>query len=375
MPPKSGPDAQVQSLLAAVRDGQPVPAELEAALAFLSGEGDIEALSTSAALAALDAAVILGRAGPVAASQGARDKVVRKAARAAAHKLRSAGLEVAEARTATVWSLGKELRELPAPMALLGLPEDDGYVPYLLASFGEEEACVSAGMAGPGQGFRDAEHGHPSRSQARRILEDAAHSHRMFALPFHEAIHLLERAFDAAGNRRPGGWAHLLSHVDASALQAARILDPLRALPTVLDEDALHRAEPLLDGRFACVIQGDVEVLSTHLARIMETLGSQLYPDPSARRAAIDAVIDEATDALLPEATRLTWAWSLDLVALAAARAGDTEASGTARATALALRGDRAGRDIPWAREWVNRQLSAVTDQVIRGRSEAPEPA
>ncbi|MCK6507376.1 hypothetical protein L6R53_29080 [Myxococcota bacterium] len=352
------------ALVAAFRDGAPT-ADADA-LAWLQGQGDVDALSADSGLAAVEAALILGLAERIAAAGAARAKDVRKAARAAAHKLRSAGVQVPEAASATVWTLGREERAVPEPRALIGLPEEDGYVPFLLASYGEEEACLSGGAAGPVQGFRDDDHGHTSRSQARKVLDNAQGHHTMHEVGFHEAVALLERAFEAgAGARRPGGWGHLLSHVDADTLAAARQLDPFRSLATELDVDALHRPEPLLDGRFAVAYTGPSDLMAGFLEQAMKVVTEG--GDPDERRARIEQVVDEAVDTSLDGPQRTSWAWGLNVLAVLAARAGDLEASRVARATALALEQGRPGRDIPWARELVNRQLSWVVEMVLRG--------
>ena len=348
-----------------VRDGATTP-DAEA-LAWLLGQGEIDQLSADEGLAAVEAALLLGLAERVAAAGAARAKDVRKAARAAAHKLRSAGVTVPEGGTGMTWSLGREERVIPEPQALLGLPEEDGYLPYMLVSFGEEEACLSGGAAGIVQGFRDDDHGHTSRSQARKVMDNARGVHSMHELGFYEAVALIERAARAgAGERRPAGWGHLLSHVDAATLEAARQLDPFRGLATELDVDALHRPEPLLDGRWAVSYAGDSERMGELLQQAVAIVTDD-KADIEARRAQVDKIVDEASQTSLNGPQRQTWAFSLNVVALRASRAGDPETSRVARATALALEQDRPVQDIPWAREVVNRQLSWVVDMVLRG--------
>ncbi len=371
---KNADPTRVKALLAVVRDGA-APAEGDAAaLAFLSGEAEIDSLSSDEGLAAVATAVELGRADLVGSAQAARDKLVRKAARVAAHRLRSAGLEVEAAKTGTTWSIGKEERVAQPPLALIGMPEEDGYIPFLLASFGDEGACVSAGVAGPGQGFRDDDHAHTSRSQGRKIIDDARRDHRLHPVAFHEAVALLEGAFDAAGGKQPGGWSHLLSHLDEGARNAAKVLDPLRELSQTLDVDALHQVDGIVDGRWAVMLQGGVDPMSGPLEQVLEVMQSDAYPDADARRKRVEEIVDEAADGVLDGPGREGWAWALDVVAFLANRAGDTDASKAARATALALREGRAGRDIPWAREWTSRQLSFITDMAMKmGQGEPVE--
>jgi len=358
--------ARVAALLSAVRDGAaPAAADLPA-VTWLRGQGPVDGLDVDAGLAAVAVALELGLTERIADAGTARDKIVRKAARAAAHRMRSTGQVVPEQRVATAWSLGREERTLPPPRALLGVPEDDGYVPFMLCSFGEEQACVSGGAAGPVQGFRDDEHGHTGRSQARRIMDDAQGDHRLREVDFHEAIVLLEATFDQAGGHRPSGWSHLLSHVDAKVLAAARELDPLRQLPHGLDVDALHAPAPLLEGPWAAPLQVSQEAVSEWLPVVLEVLGDPSYSDLALRRVRIDEIIDLATTAALDGPTRDTWGFGLNTLALLAHRAGDTEAAHAARATAVALAEGRPGQDIPWAREWISRQLSWMTDLAMR---------
>lgn len=356
---------RVEALLAAVRDGAPAADADIPALDWLRGDTDIDQLDAPTGMVAVAVASMMGDLERVLVANTARSKDVRKAARAAAHRLRSAGISVPEQSTTTSWSIGKEDRSLPDPRALLGLPETDGYVPYLLASFGVNGACFSGGAAGPAQGFRDDDHAHLSRSQARKILDDVRGDQRLRDIGFHEAVALLERAFDLGGGKRPGGWSHLLSHIDEGTLNSARLLDPLRALAQELDVDALHRPEPLLDGRWACPFQGSPEDLQVHFEQILLALTRDAYPDDAARRQALGDVVDAATNAALDGPQRQTWAFGMNVAALLASRSDEAEAAAVARATALALSSDCPGKDIPWAREWISRQLSWVTDMAI----------
>ncbi|RME22978.1 MAG: hypothetical protein D6798_14500 [Deltaproteobacteria bacterium] len=367
----------VDALLAALRDGASVDDALAPAIAFLRGTGSLDGLTPDIAIAAVETAATLGWPAPVAAAAGSRDKRVRKAARAAAHRLRSAGIEVdAVAHRPTTWQIAPEPRVSIAPQALLGLPEEDGYVPYLLASYSDEEACVAAGVAGPIQGTRDDEHTHTSRSQARKIIDGARGDHRIVPVPFHEAIALLESAFELAG-RTPSGWAHLLSHVPEETRRAAREFDPLRELPQVLDVDALHRPEALIDGRWPVVCWMGEDLLTGSIGTVLDVVTDRERVDEEARRARIDEVLDEAADALIDDAARTTWAWAQDVVAFLAHRAGDTEVRDVARATALALRQGMPGRDVPWVRQIVSAQLLAYTELAIQrtGRLVADEGA
>ena len=62
-------------------------------------------------------------------------KRVKKEAARAIHSLKTQGHEAPEAPKSGGWALGSEEREIPQPVGLLGLPQGDGYFPYILVAY------------------------------------------------------------------------------------------------------------------------------------------------------------------------------------------------------------------------------------------------
>lgn len=368
-------DPRLHPLLQAWREDLPASADLAPALAWLKGHAALDELIAADALLGIEAAVRLHLGERVAQAGQAREKVVRKAARAAAQRLKSLGVSVPEARTATTWTLGAEVRVLPAGQVLLGLPEDDGYVPFLACTFGPEDACLSGGAAGPVQGYRDEDHGHSSRSQVRRVLNEAQGPHRMVEVELPLGLALLQDAFRRSGRGNPPGWGHLLSHLAPTVLAHLRELQPFERLPAAPGEDAMHQVDALLAGPSAVVMGFEQEPLFALVQEALALIGSGGDGETEQRRAAIQALVDRGADQLLDEARRTTWAWSLDVVALLAQQQGDEDRMRAARATALALAGGRPGSQIPFVREQLNDQLSQLVESVARARLGRPTEA
>lgn len=362
MAAKSSPSARVDALLLAYRDGAPPSPADAAALAWLGGSGDLASMDTESALAAIEVAARLALGERVAQAGEARDKVVRKAARAAAHKLRSQGHSLPEVQIGTSFTLGAEVRVLPTAAALLGLPEEDGYVPYLLSTHGAEESCISGGAAGPIQGFRDEDHGHASRSQVRRIMQDAKVPHRMHEIDLPLALAVVEGAFRASGRGQPPGWGHMLSHVEPSVLKGARALDPFEGLAARLDTDALFQLEPLNGESWSMVIDLGEEAVYAAAQKALAIIGDPAGGSEEDRRIALAAVVDELATRQFDEVRRRTWTWSMNVAALLAARSGDAAVARLCRATALAMAEGMAGADIPWVREQANRLVSSLAE-------------
>ncbi|NOY28562.1 MAG: hypothetical protein GXP62_22130, partial [Oligoflexia bacterium] len=213
-----------------------------------------------------------------------------------------------------------------------------------------------------------------SRSQARRILNDAKGDYRLFEIGFFEAVALLERIFDANVGQRPAEWKHLLSQVDQGTLNIARKLDPLRVLATELDEDALYCPSPLLDGRWACPFTASDAQLDGFLRKVMNILAGDEDAERQDQRSGVEQVVDDAATACLQGSERQTWVFGLNIVALLASRTGNAEAAAVARATALALLAGRPGQDIPWAREWSSRHLAYATEYAQEVSRQARSP-
>jgi hypothetical protein len=323
----------------------------------------LDALDLQTAHAAIEAASRLGLGDRlVQAREGARDKVVRKAAGAALHRMRAAGVVVEEERSGSTWSMVAEEVELPAPTALLGYPEADGYFPYVLLTWGREGACVSAGLAGAGQGFRGDEHGHLSRSGARRMLDEVRRDHALIEVPFHAGLHLVESAMDQGGGRRPHGWDHMMEKLDQAQKDAARLLDPLSRLPTELDRDALHHIDALMTGDRRVVMFVDEDLAHKGATECLTALASQVERDNLTRKQRIARVVDQTADAAMATVSRKNWHAALNVTAFLADTEGRSDLCLAARHNALALAQDLPGRDVPFVREWVDQQLVTLSE-------------
>ncbi|MDP6933762.1 MAG: hypothetical protein QGG40_12640, partial [Myxococcota bacterium] len=205
------------------------------------GQGSLEELA--APLVAIEAAVRISNGAVLAHAQAnIEDKKLGKALRSALHRLRSTGVEIPEVDSASSWSLGASVAQVPDPVGLIALPEPDGYFPFLLVTYGASGAIIFAGTAGAGMGYRDTEHIHVSRSRAREVLEHAARGEILHQVPFHAALHYTEKAFSQAA-RRPDDWNHLVDNVAPAVLNSARMLDPLMRESTERDRRILERSE------------------------------------------------------------------------------------------------------------------------------------
>jgi hypothetical protein len=258
-----------------------------------------------------------------------------------------------------------------APVALIGLPQPDGYVPFVFVAFGAGGAAVSAGTFGGYQGAREDECMETSRSEARRILKQGARQHSLFEVPFHEGLHFAMRAF-AVGLRAPEGWEEFQSWVDPATWRAAKLLDPLVGWPQEVKEDVLQQATSILDpGGKGLVFGLPEEVAQQAMEEIFAALSSPLELDDDARRARISDAICAAADRSMEGPGRATWTLALQVSAWWFRQTGDGEAELAAWQAALALGGGRRGRDVPFIRVWTERQL-AVTAEMARSMPSSP---
>lgn len=346
----------VQRARAAVRDEDP-------ALRWLRDEGTLDGLSTDDALAAIEAAAQLGRADLLAtAKASARSKEVRKAAGAALHKLKAAGVQVEEVRSTHQWGLKPEEAPENPPMAFLSAPDLDGRFSFLLLVTGGNENVVFAGMGGGASGFSDVDHTHLGRSRRRELLGDVRRDEALTEVPFYAALQLLERAFEIAGSE-PHEWAHLTNHVDEGTKTSARVLNPFGQPVGEPHPDQLASVVPLLDGPHALMLLPDQQVLMRALVELMGAAASPLEVSEDSRlrrqQEALDLAADEVADGL----RRKTWALALDVLALVADRRGWEDLVAPARHTAEALRQGWKGRDIPFVREITERIVNLQLTQ------------
>jgi hypothetical protein len=314
------------------------------------GEGSVAALDSSSAAAAIEAATRLKLVARLQQAQAdAAHKDLRKQAGAGLHKLKTQGMSVAPLAPAAAWSFGAA-EAPPPPVFLLGAIQPNGYFAYAAVSYGAEDVCLAAGNAGGSQGFRDDEHGHSSRSGARKFVSGLKEAGwQEVPAPF--ALLHLERAFARAG-RLPAGWGHLMSHVPASARLTA--LAPVPGLPEVLDEDALHDISAFNTGPQPLQMLLDSPAFAQASQRAVAAVGAKLEeqaggePDPEQINSFPAALAAEVADALLSsDEDRQTWAHAFDVMAGLASLRGDEVAARAAGHNALAVLSGRPGRDIP----------------------------
>jgi hypothetical protein len=351
---KSG--ERVDRVIAALEEGD----SSDPVVAFLHGDVPLDPSDADSALVAIAAAQRLGRGDRLVAIKDATAiKAVRKAAAEAIHRLRSTGHAVEEPKGA-VWSMSRESASYPPPTALLGMPLPDAYFPYAVMSYGAEGGVICAGLAGPGQGFKDDEHAHMGRSKARQTWDDLKRKSGWFEVPFHIALHFAERAFRAAGEKFPGGWAHVLENVPKAEQDGARMVDPLRDQEQKLDEDALRRVDDLLAGDHRVALMMDESAVVWGIEQMMEARQSPLELSEETTKQRLADIVSETADRGLQGANRASWAHALDVTAYLAKQLGFEEMRKTARATALAIQSDRPGSKIPYVRALVEKMLEPL---------------
>jgi hypothetical protein len=339
-----------------------------------TGAGDIGALDPADALLVVEAAHRMGLVERLQSAKTAGSKPVRKAAGRALHGLRSKGVDVPEPeRSHATWTLEREDGELPQPVGLLGLPQSDGYFPFILVASGRQGACVCAGVAGAGQGYQDADHAHVGRGKARDIIADARRDHALIEVSFHTALHLAERAFAEGGRGHPHGWGHMLESVPEATQSSARLLDPLQRQTEGLDRAAMAEVDPLIEGPSRIMFGLDEEASGPAVEECVQALSSPVMTRDADRRARIAGIVKAATTQALAGAARRTWILAMDVTAVLAATKEDEPLRKAARQTSLALSAGLDGGEIPFFQIWVERQLAAVTEMVMSIRSEGAQ--
>lgn len=356
----------VTSLVEQARADGPAPSP---AVAWLRGEGALRELPRDTALAAIEAAVRLGLGDLLArAKSDAGDKEVRKAAGAGVHRLKAAGQSVSEPVAAAAWSLPAEDAVSLPPMARIGPPDHEGYFPFVAMATGATETVLFFGAAGAGQGAMEVEHTHVSRSGRRRVLEDAQRDENLVEVPFHAALYLLERAFEAGGNY-PRGWDHLIENLDPGLVSTARLVDPLARLGSAVDEDQLAQVVPLLDGPGAFYMFSQPEIFGGATEELTSIVGSPLAQSALDEADRIQKVYDRLADQLVEaDKQREVYALSLDVLALVAQAKGWEDVAAPARHNALALRDGRPGSGVPYVSLLVERMLGPALE---RARADA----
>ena len=97
----------------------------------------VDALTADEALIGIEAAKRLGLSAHLVAAKGSSNKQIRKAASKAIHTLRASGHTVSEdTPDGRGWNIGAESRDMPTPVALVGIAQGDGYFSLVLVAYG-----------------------------------------------------------------------------------------------------------------------------------------------------------------------------------------------------------------------------------------------
>lgn len=338
---------------------------------LIARQGQISDFDGEQGLLVVEAARRMGLAERLQAAKSEGGKAVRKAAGRALHSLRSQGQALPEPeRKQAAWSMKPETVDVPGPAALLGLPQSDGYFPFILVATSRQGACVCAGVAGAGRGFQDADHAHVSRSDAKDVIDKARRDHALVELPFHTVLHLTERAFAEGGQGVPHGWGHMLESVPEATRTSASVLDPLQRQSDTLDLKALAEIEPLLEGNSRIVFGLDEAASGPAVDECVTALSSPILSSTGDRHSRIAGIVRVAATEALTEVARRSWILAMDVTAVVASAQDNESLRVAARQTGLALRAGMAGGDIPFFNVWVERQLAAVSQMVMSIREE-----
>jgi len=329
-----------------------------------------DALELDAALLGVEAARLMGLSAHLQRTKKASDKRVRKAAGRALHALKSSGQEIDEVpSTSKGWTLEKEVIEVMPPVGLLGLPQSDGYFPFIVIAHSEGGACVCAGVAGAGQGYQDSDHAHVARGRAREIVANARKDHNLFEVPFHIALHLCERAFSEGGRGAPGGWGHMLESVPEATRNSARLLDPTQRQERALDRGAMAEVDALTEGDTRVVFGLDEQASGPAVEECITALTSQVAPNDDSRRRRIADIVKRSVTEAMEGPGRKTWILAMDVVSVIAENAENEPLRKAARHTSLALSEGLDGGEIPFFRIWTERQLAAVSEMMMSVRA------
>jgi hypothetical protein len=303
-------------------------------------------------------------------------KAGRKALRRAQHRLRSRGVEVAEATPATrVAVLPKLTDELAA--ALVSAPDPSGAQLVVIV-----EPSPSGG-ARLFQAAVDLERGvlefhvlQANRSQARRLVRDLEGNARLGAVrASRDALaallaraaaaqppdRALPQAFEEWRSRvaRPPEGARTPGEEVRAAFAAPADLGAAREVAARIAEGALGPWPPPLDA------------LREFAEKVRQTAESPLLVDESQRRAQVEGVMGDALDARFAGGAGEPAAARLEEAAYAAWRRDD-EAGARSLLAAAALFRERSPRDNPVARALLERVLGPMLEALREERAASP---
>ncbi len=307
------------------------------------GSGSLESLDARLALSAVQAAVAAQAIGPLQALDDSPDKALRKAARTALHRLRSAGFEVTEAPRSHRFSLGAEIVDIPS-RAFLGHAHQEGYAPFLLTATDQEGSCILAGEIAGSEGVRGTTHLHLTRRDLREVWKDAEGNSELAEVSFVTGLHFVKRGMETAkalSGRSPHDWDHFLGHLSQGTLTAAQLLDTADGLASELDEGALDQLDEgkLLAERewfrFWPVPEEAINTLFEDLTRAAE---ADLAPsDEAANERRADAFRAAADKALADPTIRERWQEYLRISVVVLQARGEPERAAEVHNLGLAL--------------------------------------
>lgn len=245
-------------------------------------------------------------------------------------------------------------------IAMLGLPEDDAGVPFVLATplEGGRAAAVVAGTVHAG-GVSGADGGEISIERLAGIVLGLREQGDLVDVPAHGLAHFLLHATDVPEV------SATIGRLPAGVRNAAQILDPLRGEATQPDPRRLGDAAALRrEGREAVAFGLPEGAVAPAVEAVLQSMGAA--GGDAGRRAALSGVIDATADAALAGGElRSRWAFALDVVTWRARTLGQAELADQARQTAIALRAGVRGRDVAFVRAWTERQLAAVSGAAL----------
>jgi hypothetical protein len=192
------------------------------------GQGNLAALADPmlgiAAAAALGNVAILQKV--------VAPKELKKAAGAALHRLRSAGVKVAAPAAAAHFVMAADTSFLPS-RAFIGVPDRMGDIELILSVTDAEGSCMLGMLVGGEDGISDIRHSHVSRNELRETWKQLE-KNQLAEIPFTTGLNLADQLLSP---RNDGNWRHFLEYVSAGTLASARLLDPLAKLPAEVEED------------------------------------------------------------------------------------------------------------------------------------------
>ncbi len=314
---------------------EPAPEGWAVAAEWLAdGSGSLDSLAPSLALSAVEAALAGERVARLQVLDDSPSKALRKAARRALHRLRSAGVEVASAPQSNAFSLGAEIVDIPS-RAFLGHPHQEGYAPFLLTATDAEGSCILAGEIGGIQGVRNTTHLHVTRRDLREVWKDADGNGDLTEVSFVTGMHFVKRGMASAkalSGHSPHDWDHFLGHISQGTQTAAQLLDPAEGLPAKLDEPALANLDEgklLAEREWFRFWPVPEEAISALFEDLSTAAASDLAPSEEAHAGRREDAFEKAADqALADDAVRSRWAEYLR-ISVAVLRADGDEAKAT----------------------------------------------